>query len=87
MGPCYQTCSGFRAQIVKSLPFVSGGTNGVELLLNRESVHWTDLFLQIPYGSSSVLHQEEGWLALVGPGLLCTQFYNGQEQIPPSTDL
>jgi len=85
MGPCYQTHSRFRAQVVKSLPSVSGRTNG--LLLKGESVHWTDPFLQIPYGSSSVLHQEKRWLALVGPGLLCIQFYDGQEQIPSSTDL
>jgi len=46
-----------------------------------------NLSLQISYGSSSVLHQEEGWLALVGSRLSDTQFRDGQEQIPSPTDL
>jgi len=46
-----------------------------------------DLSLQIPHGNSSVLYQEEGWLTPVGSRLLCTQFHDGQEQIPPLTDL
>ena len=29
-------------------------------------MHWTNLPLQISHGSSSVLHQEEEWLTLVG---------------------
>ena len=43
--------------------------------------------LQISYGSSSVLHQEKGWLALVSSGLLCTQFHDSQEQVLFPTDL
>jgi len=34
---------------------------------------------QISYGSPSILHQEEGWLTLVGPELLSAQFHDGQE--------
>ena len=49
-------------------------------------MHWTNLPFQILYDRPSVLHQEEGWLTLIGSGLLCTQFHNGQEQILPSTD-
>jgi len=46
-----------------------------------------NLPLQIPYGSSSVLHQEEGWLTPVGSELLSTQLHDGQEQVPSPTDL
>ena len=46
-----------------------------------------NLPFQISYGSSSVFHQEEGWFALVGSGLFCTQFHDSQEQIPLPTDL
>ena len=34
---------------------------------------------QISYGSPSILHQEEGWLTLVGLGLPSTQLHDGQE--------
>jgi len=38
--------------------------------------------LQISHGSSSVLHQEKGWLTPVGSRLSSTQLYDSQEQIP-----
>jgi len=43
--------------------------------------------LQIPHGSSSVLHQEKGQLTLVGSGLSSTQLHDSQEQVPSPTDL
>ena len=38
-----------------------------------------NLPFQIFYGSPDILHQEEGQLTLVGPGLPSTQFHDGQE--------
>ena len=87
MEPCYRACSGLRAQVVKDLLFVSSGTKGVGLLLGEKLTYQTDSPFQILHGRSSVLHQEEGWLALIGSGLPCTQFHDGQEQIPSLTDL
>jgi len=46
-----------------------------------------NLPLQIPHGSSSILHQEEGWLTLVGSRLSYTQLHDGQEQVPFPTNL
>ena len=87
MGPCYQARSGLGAQVVKGLPFVSSETKGVGLLLREKPIHRMNSPFQISYGCSSVLHQEERWLAPIASGLPCTQFYDGQEQIPPPTDL
>jgi len=60
------------SSVVEGLPSVSSRTKGVGLLPRGESVHWMNPPLQIPYGSSSVLHQEEGWLTPVGSGLSST---------------
>ena len=66
----------------KSSKVYPGGTKGVGCLPGGKSAHRTNPPLKIPYGSSSVLYQEKEWLTSVGSRLSCTQFYDGQEQVP-----
>ena len=66
----------------KSSKVYPGGTKGVGRLPGGKSAHRTNPPLEIPYGSSSVLYQEKEWLTSVGSRLSCTQFYDGQEQVP-----
>jgi len=56
---------------------VSSGTKGVGFLSREKPAHQMNPPFQISHGSSSVFHQEEGWLTLIGSELLCTQFHDG----------